>query len=285
MIVYGFAIVLVGLAIDLMAYLVHLNTGLKLQGGPPVSIMFFGFWITGLILKFLAIGSASLKDVSVDLQSRFEILCWKLKLSNQKLLITQKSQVTGLIFKDEVFVTTRAVIELSPPAIEFILGHELAHRRFFSIRQPETIRPKKWLGWVLVGLAIISLTSLRLEMPWPYYILICLPLISSLIYLSFKIPTAATSAGRDMEFACDFVAITVMSEPKAAIEALCALSHGSKFDQKLSGYPSKEQRLEQVQRFLSGEPRLPFKNKFVEENIKLILADLEPSKLQQTDDA
>ncbi len=252
-----------------------------MQSGPPFTFLCFGFWMMGLFFKFQLAGNASSQEVTDDLRVRFDALCQRLKLTELRLLISPRSKVSGSVLRNEIFVTKQALLELSPPAIEFILGHELAHRKFFNVKPAVTkVRPK-WLIGVAVCLALVPLVSLRLDLPWIYYIIICLPFVGALTYSTWKNPNAASAAGPDMELACDFISINIMCDPKSALEVLGALTYGSKLDRKVFGYPSPEARLGQVQRFLAGEPRPPFKNKFVEENVQRIIAELEPSKLPE----
>ncbi len=235
--------------------------------------MCFMFWLIGLFFKFQLRGGGIEEPIDAEIHSRFQLLCSRLKLSGLKLIVGNKAKVSGGLLKNEVFISSGALKGLGASGVDFIMGHELAHKRFFDSKA-ETA--PKWM--IILGLCclIITLISLRLKVEWTFYFFFVLPTVAFMFYMSWRYPNAMTSMGPEMELACDYVAMFACGGSTGAIEALEMISHGSKIDQKAFGYPSKDARIEQARRFDAGEKRTPYKNKFVEERVQEIIESMEP---------
>jgi hypothetical protein len=134
--------------------------------------------------------------------------------------------------------------------------------------------PPKWFIALYFGNLLIAMVILRLDIPLQLYLVLLAPSIVLVPYFVIKYPNAVTAAGPEMELACDYVALSVIDDKHGAIEALDGLSHGSKLDRKVFDYPSKEDRIKQAVSFIAGIPRVPSKNKFVEDRIGEILQDI-----------
>lgn len=269
--VYRPWVILIGLGIDLMAFAVHLLSGLKLQSGPPFAVLCFTFWLMGIFFFWQTTGGRSTKAPPQELQAVFESLVGNFGLSNIKLSMVKTSRINGMLLFGECFVSENSVETLSPAGLEFLVAHELAHAKIFSYR-PKPLATHKWPQWLLCSFGLIGLVSLRLQLPWFYYIFTIAPIAILVIFLSIKFPTSQSSMGPDMELACDYLAINNISDPKGGLEFFEVAKHGTKVDRALSGHPPKEKRVEQIESFLEGKPRMPYKNAYVEQAVKTLLA-------------
>ena len=274
MIIYNARIILFGLFLDFTAFAIHFAFRIPMEG-PPMTSMMFGFWLMGLYFQRLTIGKVSKTQPPDSTQSSFVNLCERLGIQEMSLkLAAGQSKSSGFILKNEVFVTQRTIDTLSQGGIDFILGHELAHRKFIV----SPVAPPKGLVWTVVATGSISLVSLRLQMPFLIHLAWLVPMILLLILTGLRYKNASTEAGPEMELACDYISMNIISDPAGAVEAIEAMHHGSKLDRKFFGYPSKEERMVQAQRFIEGEPRKPFKRAFIETIVSQVLAEIGTEK-------
>jgi Zn-dependent protease with chaperone function len=275
-IVYGFPIILIGLVLDLIAFAIHLKTGIKMREGFSITALFFGFWLMGLMFKFQLTGKLSAESVGGELEERFNLLCSRLKQAGLTLRVGDRKKVSGSTLRNEVFITEPTIKGLSGAGVDFIVGHELAHRKLAATNLNP---PPKRIAMLAILWLLVPMFALRLDISFWYYMPIFVPPFALMMLMLYKYPNSVSAAGPDLELACDYLSLKVIDDRSGAIEALSALSHGSKLDRKVFGYPSKETRIEQVEQFLAGSDRTPSKNKFVEDTMRVILADLDASKL------
>ena len=271
MIIYNARIILFGLLLDFTAFAVHLAFRIPMQG-PPMTPMMFGFWLMGLYFQRLTIGKVSRSQPPDSVQSSFVMLSKKLGIRDMNLNVANgQGKSSGFLLRNDVFVTQLTIDTLCQDGIDFILGHELAHRKFMVT---PLVPPPRGLAWIVVGTGSIGLVSLRLEMPFLIHLAWMVPMVLLIIVIGLQYKNASTEAGPEMELACDFISVNIISNPAGAVEAIEAMHHGSKLDRKFFGYPSKEERLAQVQRFIGGEPRKPFKRAYIEEVVSRVLDEL-----------
>ena len=229
-------------------------------------------WFMGAFFRYSMIGWADNAGLTPELQSAFNELLAKFHLSGISLKTSSGKNVTAIISRKTVYVPKGALDRLSKEAIDWLIGHELTHQKFFDLRTADPSAKAKRLAWGALSLLCFLGISLRLEFNWVGTVIDLM-----ILALTFTMMVLATKVGRDFtrdtELACDYVSMVQMGTSVGAIEALEAMNHSGSGGKAFS-YPSKEARIQQAVDFEEGKHRPTYTNAKVEAGVRAILDDL-----------
>lgn len=199
----------------------------------------------------LAIDDASLTEKANRMARVMDIDCLPVKVLVGPV---GKDTINAFCKEKSIFITSRAVLELSDAAVLFMLGHEIGHLRHnkdLAIRLKNR-PPVKWPFWLFLALLTAFCVSIRLEIDSAAHILLIVLLVGSaipLVWLQGKDPVTS----KEIELFCDRIGAELCGDPQAALEALDRMTEKETDRQaKLSGYPTRGERLAQVRGMLSS---------------------------------
>ncbi len=264
-------IIFIGIGLDIVAFAIHRATGLKLQN-MPITMFCLQIWFMGAFIRYSMIGWVDNAGLTSELQGSFSELVLRFRLSGMSLKTSSGKNVNALCSRKTVYISKASLDQLSKEAIDWLIGHELTHQKFFDLLDGDpSITAKRTARVAIVLLCLLGISQ-RLEFSWVGAIIVLV-----LIILIFATTTFAAIEGRDFtrdtELACDYVSMVQMGTSVGAVEALEAMKHGGAKN-KPHGYPSKEARIQQAMDFEEGKPRATCANAKVEAEVSAILAGL-----------
>lgn len=264
-------IILIGMGLDIVAFAIHKLTGLKMNS-MPLTMFCFQMWYMGAFFRYLMIGWVDNAGLTPELQGTFADLVGKFRLAGMSLKTSSGKNVNAVISRKVVYVPKASLDHLSKEALDWLIGHELTHQKFFDLRGADPGAPTKWKVRIALAFLCMLGISLRFEITW-----ITAAIDFVLLVFIFIFIVQASKIGRDFirdtELACDYVSMIQLGSSKGAIEALEAMKHVTKKSNPYN-YPTKEDRIQQAQDFAEGKPRTPYDNIKVEAAVTAILAEL-----------
>lgn len=243
----------VGAAIDLLSYLVAYWLG-GAVAGPPVAFLAVAI----PMLHPVAVATVEAYDPNhaprdEGLTQEFAFLASRSQVEPRPVhRLTGRfgsKYVTGLLRDGKVFVTQLAVDRLSPEAITFVLGHEVAHLihlKELRARNPRSGRAGAAI-LILAALTIIAgLVIMRQSSIGPNVLVgFCLLVIGGVSLILFVRSNPINSP--EIELWCDRKGAELAGDPAAALTALeIILADVTPREAKWTGYPTPQARLDQM---------------------------------------
>ena len=233
---------LVLVAVDCFAFALRLAVG-KAPTGVMFSLYFPAFWffLTPMRQTFAMRGFADMVESS-GMSERARILAERLGVSSRPVYVLTGGPgewKLASVLEDRICITEKLAKEVSIEALDWILGHELAHLRV-PAKKKAPLPPVVTVAlMVLIYVALMSI----FVVPFGLKSFVGFGLVFASVLLFSKLGPSKTTP--EIELECDRLAASVTS-PEAGLEALSALLEAHRGEKGVEGYPSRQRRLAQM---------------------------------------
>lgn len=236
--------------------------GLKSSGAPPIiAIVFPTFALNPFILPTSAMYNPKLSPKDDELSD----LAKEMLESERQTPIPVhrlvdsfgKKKINGYYKDGKIFISQKAIDELTPGELRFIVGHEVAH--ILRLNAEKVGGRNIGIGWLIAALTwlFFAFVIIRLEFGGWQYLPLGLLMLPMVIF-AIRQGNSAKAPSPELELWCDAKGAELSGDYPSALTALEKLTiQSSDRASKFSGYPTRERRLNHMRELVKSTENEP----------------------------